>query len=60
MKQIEIDIKQRDTTYEKMETMTYEELQAKTYRELQEEYYQEPTPKRIEIRLIEPVKEVRL
>jgi hypothetical protein len=60
MKQIEIDIKQRDTTYDNMETMTYEELEGKTYREIQEEYYQEPTPKRIEIRLIEPTKEVRL
>lgn len=60
MKQIDLDIKQRDTTYEKMETMTYEELETKTYRELQEEYYQEPVPIRKEIRLTEPVKEVIL
>lgn len=60
MKQINLNIKQRDTTYDNMETMTYEELETKTYREIQEEYYEEPAPKRIEIRLIEPVKEVIL
>lgn len=60
MKRIELDIKQRDTTYEKMETMTYEELEVKTYREIQEEYYQEPVPEKKEIRLVEPVKEVKL
>lgn len=60
MKQIDLSMNQRDTSYDKMETMTYEELEGKTYKELQDEYYQVLPPKRTPLQLIEPIKEVKL
>lgn len=60
MKQVELDILQRDITYEHIENLTYSELETKTYRELQEEFYENPEPKTVTITLIEPIKEVIL
>ena len=61
MKEVRIDdIRQRDVSYNKMETMTYEELETKTYREIQEEFYDKPEPKPVTINLIEPIRELKL
>lgn len=70
MKTVKLNIKHRDVTYRKLQDMTYAELKNKTYRELQEEFYEAPEPiektikltdvKESEIKLIEPIKEVRL
>lgn len=60
MKEITLDLKKRDVTIQNMETLTYEELETKTYRELQEEFYEKPEPKQKQIRLTQPIKEVKL
>lgn len=60
MKEVELDLKKRDVSYNNIETMTYEDLEKKTYAEIENEFYRQPPVKMVEVKLIEPVKEVRL
>lgn len=60
MKNIDLDLKQRDVTYRRMHTLTYGELKTMTYAELQNKYYEVITPKSKSIRLVEPIKEVTI
>jgi len=40
MKQIDLDFKKRDISYNNLETLTYVEMEAKTYEELENELYE--------------------
>lgn len=61
MKEVIIDdIKQRDVSYENTETLTFEQMETMTYAELENKYYQVREPKDINLRLIEPVKDVKI
>jgi len=59
-KQIDLDFKKRDISYNNLETLTYVEMEAKTYEELENELYQIKVPKQVSLKLSEPTKEVRL
>ena len=60
MENVTLNIKQRDVSYLKLETLTYAELETMTYAEIQEKYYMKPTPKTVTINLIEPIRELKL
>lgn len=60
MKQINIDFKKRDISYNNLETLTYAEMETKTYEEIENELYQVKAPKQVSVGLMEPIKEVRL
>ena len=61
MKEVRIDdIKQRDVSFEKTETLTFAEMETMTYAELENKYYQVREPKDVTLRLIEPIKDVEI
>ena len=60
MKDVTLDFKKRDVSYNNMETMTYAELETRTYAELQNEFYQEVEPKEVTIKLKQHIKDVIL
>lgn len=59
MKQVKLPIKQRDVSFENMESKTFEELESMKITELQDEYF-EDEKKTVEVQLTDPVKEVIL
>lgn len=59
MKQVNLPIKQRDVSFENMESKTFEELEIMKITELQDEYF-EDEKKTVEVQLMDPVIEVIL
>jgi len=59
-KQIGLDFKKRDVSYNNLETLTYAEMETKTYEEIENELYPVKSPKPVSLMLMEPIKEVRL
>jgi len=59
MKQVNLPIKQRDVSFENLESKTFEELESMRVTELQDEYF-EDEKKTVEVHLIDPVIEVIL
>ena len=59
MKQVNLPIKQRDVSFENIESKTFEELESMKITELQDEYF-EDEKKTVEVQLTDPVKEVVL
>jgi hypothetical protein len=59
MKQVNLSIKQRDVSFENMESKTFEELENMKITELQDEYF-EDEKKTVEVQLMDPVIEVIL
>lgn len=57
--QVNLPIKQRDVSFENMESKTFEELESMKITELQDEYF-EDEKKTVEVQLTDPVKEVVL
>lgn len=57
---MKIHIKQRDVSFEKTETFSFEEMESKTYAEIENKYYDDSLPEKVVIRLIEPVREVKI
>lgn len=57
---MKIHIKQRDVSFEKTETFSFEEMESKTYAEIENKYYDDPLPEKVVLRLIEPVREVKI
>lgn len=54
------DIKQRDVSYSRTQSLTYGEMERMTYSELERKYYIKNNPRPVELRLVEPIKDVRL
>jgi hypothetical protein len=59
MKQVNLTIKQRDVSFENLESKTFEELENMKITELQDEYF-EDEKKTVEVQLTDPVIEVIL
>ena len=59
MKQVNLTIKQRDVSFENIESKTFEELENMKITELQDEYF-EDEKKTVEVQLTDPVIEVIL
>lgn len=59
MKQVNLSIKQRDVSFENLESKTFEELENMRVTELQDEYFEDEM-KTVEVQLTDPVIEVIL
>jgi hypothetical protein len=59
MKQVNLSIKQRDVSFNNLESKTFEELENMRVTELQDEYF-EDEKETVEVQLMDPVIEVIL